>query len=80
MKLLLLKILSAEIKNIPNVLESPKPQVEILNFNEYGTLLAVRPFCTNEHYMRVYFDVNQAIGTVTAALTSFATIYVLLTR
>ncbi len=28
----------------------------------------------------VKFDVNQAIGTVTAALTSFATIYVLLTR
>jgi protein involved in polysaccharide export with SLBB domain len=28
----------------------------------------------------VKFDVNQAIGTVTAALTSFATVYVLLTR
>jgi hypothetical protein len=28
----------------------------------------------------VKFDVNQAIATVTAALTSFATIYVLLTR
>ncbi len=50
-----------KLKNIPNVLADPKPQVEILNFNEYGTLLAVRPFCTNEHYMRVYFDVNQAI-------------------
>jgi small conductance mechanosensitive channel len=53
--------LQEKIKNIPNVLESPKPQVEILKFNEYGILLAVRPFCANEHYPQVYFDVNTAI-------------------
>jgi len=50
-----------KLKNIPNVLTDPKPQVEILSFNEYGTLLTVRPFCANEHYVQVYFDVNKAI-------------------
>jgi len=55
-----------KLKNIPNVLADPKPQVEILSFNEYGTLLAVRPFCANEHYLQVYFDVNKAIVAVGA--------------
>jgi len=53
--------LQGKLENIPNVLADPKPQVEILNFNEYGTLLAVRPFCANDHYAQVYFDVNKAI-------------------
>jgi small conductance mechanosensitive channel len=35
--------------------------VEILNFNVYGTVLAVRPFCAPDHYWQVYFDVNNAI-------------------
>jgi small conductance mechanosensitive channel len=53
--------LEEKLKNVPNVLAEPKPQVEILSFNEYGTLLAVRPFCANDHYAQVYFDVNKAI-------------------
>jgi small conductance mechanosensitive channel len=58
--------LQAKLKNIPNVLETPKPQVEILNFNEHGTLIVVRPFCTNANYWQVYFDVNNAIVEVGA--------------
>lgn len=50
-----------KVSKIPNVLADPKPVVEILNFNEYGTLLAVRPFCANANYWQVYFDVNKAI-------------------
>jgi len=50
-----------KISKIPNVLADPKPVVEILNFNEYGTLLAVRPFCSNANYWQVYFDVNKAL-------------------
>jgi small conductance mechanosensitive channel len=50
-----------KLSKIPNVLSDPKPVVEILNFNEYGTLLAVRPFCVNDHYWQVYFDVNKAL-------------------
>jgi small conductance mechanosensitive channel len=55
-----------KLNEMPKVLAEPKPVVEILNFNEYGTLLAVRPFCKNEDYWQVYFDVNQAIVEVNA--------------
>ena len=61
-----IKRIEEKVKNIPNVMTDPKPQVEILNFNEYGTLLAVRPFCANENYWQVYFDVNNAIVAVGA--------------
>ena len=61
-----IKRIEEKVKNIPNVLADPKPQVEILNFNEYGTLLAVRPFCANANYWQVYFDVNNAIVVVGA--------------
>jgi len=50
-----------KLNKIPNVLSDPKPVVEILNFNEYGTLLAVMPFCSNANYWQVYFDVNKAL-------------------
>lgn len=55
-----------KLKGIPNVLADPEPVVEILNFNEYGTMLAVRPFCAPDHYWQVYFDVNNAIVEVGA--------------
>lgn len=58
--------IEAKLGKIPNVLADPAPVVEILNFNEYGTLLAVRPFCANDHYWQVYFDVNNAIVEVNA--------------
>jgi small conductance mechanosensitive channel len=58
--------IEAKLGKIPNVLADPKPVVEILTFNEYGTLLAVRPFCANDHYGQVYFDVNNAIVEVNA--------------
>lgn len=54
-----------KLRQVPNVLAEPKPQVEILGFNEYGPLLAVRPFCTTGDYTQVYFDVNKAIVAVT---------------
>lgn len=47
---------------IENVLATPAPDVEILSFNERGTLLAVRPYCNNAHYWQVYFDTNRAIA------------------
>jgi len=55
-----------KLGKIPNVLADPKPVVEILSFNEYGTLLAVRPFCANADYWQVYFDVNKALVEVGA--------------
>lgn len=47
---------------IPNVLADPAPVVEILDFNERGTVLAVRPFCHTDHYWQVWFDTNRLIA------------------
>jgi small conductance mechanosensitive channel len=55
-----LRLLNA-IAKVPNVLSSPAPSVEFLEFNAAGTALAVRPFCDNEHYWSVYFATNEAI-------------------
>jgi small conductance mechanosensitive channel len=58
--------LKERVAAIPNVLRDPAPIVEILEFNQWGTLLAVRPFCHNSHYWQVFFDTNRAIGEVGA--------------
>ena len=47
---------------IPNVVASPAPDVEILDFNAMGTVLAVRPYCHTDHYWQVYFDTNKLIA------------------
>jgi len=49
------------LAKIANVLQDPKPDVEILTFNERGPVLAVRPYCSNGNYWQVYFDTNAAI-------------------
>jgi small conductance mechanosensitive channel len=54
-------ILKAGLMKIPNVMPDPAPSVEILTFNLAGPVLAVRPFCNNEHYWQVYFDTNALI-------------------
>ena len=46
---------------IPNVISEPAPDVEILDFNLAGPVLAVRPYCHNDHYWQVYFATNEAI-------------------
>jgi small conductance mechanosensitive channel len=56
--------LKQAVARIPNVVEAPAPLVEILEFNAYGALLVVRPFCHNSHYWQVYFDTNRAIQAV----------------
>jgi small conductance mechanosensitive channel len=47
---------------IPNVIAEPAPDVEILDFNERGTVLAVRPYCHTRDYWQVYFDTNKLIA------------------
>jgi small conductance mechanosensitive channel len=61
-----IKRLQQKVEVIPNVLKSPAPVVEILTFNERGAVLAVRPYCANDHYWQVYFDTNKAIVEVGA--------------
>ncbi len=53
--------LRERVAKIPNVVPSPTPSVEILDFTAWGPVLAVRPFCQNKDYWQVYFDTNKAI-------------------
>ncbi len=50
------------IAAVPNVLAEPAPTIEILDFNEMGTQLAVRPYCHTNDYWQVWFDTNKAIA------------------
>ena len=54
-------LLREKIAAIPNVLAEPKVDVEILDFTLVGPVLAVRPYCHNDHYWQVYFDTNRTI-------------------
>lgn len=54
-------VLREKIAAIPNVLAEPKVDVEILDFTLVGPVLAVRPYCHNDHYWQVYFDTNKVI-------------------
>jgi small conductance mechanosensitive channel len=58
--------LQQRIAQIPNVLSAPAASVSIADFNERGTVLAVRPYCANANYWQVFFDTNQAISEVGA--------------
>ena len=61
-------LLKKALAEIPNVMKTPAPDVEILTFNLAGPVLAVRPYCNNKDYWQVYFDTNRLIKeTFTAA-------------
>ena len=53
--------LKEALPKIANVIAEPKPDVEILTFNERGPILAVRPYCHTSNYWQVYFDTNRTI-------------------
>ncbi len=61
-----MQLLREKIATIPNVLEEPAVDVEILELNLVGPVLAVRPYCHNDHYWQVYFDTNRTIKEVLA--------------
>jgi small conductance mechanosensitive channel len=54
-------LLKERMAALPNVLAEPAPDVEILEFNLVGPVLAVRPYCHTDHYWQVYFDTNRVI-------------------
>src|SRR4051812_30782338 len=54
-------LLKRRLSAIPHVLQSPAPDVDILQFTPAGPQLCVRPYCSNEHYWQVYFDTNRLI-------------------
>jgi small conductance mechanosensitive channel len=53
--------LKVALATIQNVTKEPAPDVEIIDFNERGPVLAVRPYTHTDHYWQVYFDTNKAI-------------------
>ncbi len=55
-------VLKDAVGKVPNITSQPGVDVEILEFNEFGPKLAVRPHCHTDHYWQVYFDTNMAIA------------------
>jgi small conductance mechanosensitive channel len=51
----------AAVAQIPNVIATPAPDVSLLDMNLVGPVIAVRPYCNNDHYWQVYFDTNESI-------------------
>ena len=56
-----IRLLKARVAAIPNVLQAPPPDIDILQFTPAGPQLCVRPYCANQHYWQVYFDTNRMI-------------------
>jgi small conductance mechanosensitive channel len=56
-----IKLLKEKIQQISNVMATPAPDVEVLKFTAMGPVLAVRPYCHNDHYWQVYFETNRVI-------------------
>jgi small conductance mechanosensitive channel len=55
----------AAVEQIPNVSASPAPEVNLLDTNLVGPVIAVRPYTHTDHYWQVYFDTNEAVTRVT---------------
>jgi len=55
-------LLKAAVSKVPNIVPAPAVDVEIVEFNEFGPKLAVRPYCHTSHYWQVYFDTNRVIA------------------
>ena len=56
--------LKDRLSKVPNVISNPAPEVTLLTFTAFGPVLAVRPYCHNDHYWQVYFDGNMVIKDV----------------
>ncbi|NRT55503.1 mechanosensitive ion channel family protein [Sphaerotilus uruguayifluvii] len=56
--------LKAAVAQIPNVAQSPAPEVDLLDFKLEGAVISVRPYTHTDHYWQVYFATNEAIARV----------------
>jgi small conductance mechanosensitive channel len=56
-----IRLIKQRLSTVPNVLTSPAPDVDVLQFTAAGPQLCVRPYCSNQHYWQVYFDTNRLI-------------------
>jgi small conductance mechanosensitive channel len=55
-------LLKEAVGKVPNTTPTQAVDVEILEFNEFGPKLAVRPYCNNKDFWQVYFDTNKVIA------------------
>lgn len=62
-----MQLLREKLAGVANVLPHPAVEVEILDFTLVGPVLAIRPYCHNDHYWQVYFDGNRTIREALAA-------------
>jgi len=53
--------LRAAVAQIPNVAQTPAPEVNLLDMKLEGPVISVRPYTHTDHYWQVYFDTNEAI-------------------
>ncbi len=51
----------AAVAQIPNVSAQKAAEVNLLDMNLNGPVIAVRPYAHNDHYWQVFFDTNEAI-------------------
>ena len=56
------KRLREALLKIPNIQKDIGPDVEIIDFNARGPVLAVRAYTHTDHYWQVYFDINRVIA------------------
>jgi small conductance mechanosensitive channel len=60
-------MLKESVSKVANISKTPTVDVEILEFNEFGPKLAVRPYCHTNDYWQVYFDTNKTIANTLGA-------------
>ena len=58
--------LKAGLARITNVVTVPAPEVNVLDINLVGPVIAVRSYCHTNHYWQVYFDMNAMMLRVAA--------------
>ena len=56
-----IRLLRQRLAQIPHVLPSPQPVVDVLQITPAGSVLCVRPYCEQQHYGQVFFDTNRMI-------------------
>jgi len=54
-------LLRAAVAKIPNVSTEQPPEVNVVDINLVGPVVAVRPYTHTDHYWQVYFDTNAMI-------------------
>ncbi|WP_299531435.1 mechanosensitive ion channel family protein [Ulvibacterium sp.] len=57
------EIIAVALKEVPRILETPRPEIGILNFDSHNIQLIVRPYVLPDDFWEVTFAANKAIKT-----------------